>query len=257
VRFLPLGSGSSGNATLVEFDSTRFLVDAGLSARGLAQRLQAAGLSPRSVDWILLSHEHQDHCRGAQRFSVQHGVPVICSHATLEAMDRSPRHFADWIALPEDRPLDLGPVQVDAFPVPHDAARPVGFVIHGDGLRIGLATDLGHATTLTLHRLRGCHLLMIESNYDPGLLQRGPYPWQLKQRVSSRTGHLSNQQAAAVLQQTVDDECRAVVMAHLSEQNNRPGLVRQLAANSLSSSGRNRVALRVAAARRPTPPVHL
>lgn len=256
MRFLPLGSGSAGNATLVEFGSVRLLVDAGLSARALAHRLESVGVPPASVNWILLSHEHRDHCRGAELFSNLFGATVICSHATLEAMNRSPSHFSDWTALPEGALLDLGTVQVDAFPIPHDAARPVGFVIHGAGLRIGVATDLGHATTLALERLRGCHLLMLESNYDPDLLQRGPYPWQIKQRVAGRTGHLSNAQAADVLRRTIGPESRAVVMAHLSEKNNRPALVRQLAGESLAGNG-NRVALRIAAARMPTPAIQL
>jgi len=257
VRFVPLGSGSSGNATLVELGSTRLLVDAGLSARALGQRLEAIGVAPDDLDALLLSHEHQDHCRGAQRFSKLHRVPVICSHATLEAMDRSPSHFATWTPLPEDRLLDLGAMRIESFPVPHDAASPVGFVIHGEGLRVGVATDLGHATTLALHRLRGCHVLMIESNYDPGLLQDGPYPWQLKQRVSSRTGHLSNEQAASLLENAVDGECCAVVMAHLSERNNRPELVRRSAANALARAGASRASLRIAAPRRPTPEIRL
>jgi phosphoribosyl 1,2-cyclic phosphodiesterase len=256
VRFLPLGSGSAGNSTLIEFGSTRLLVDAGLSAKALAERLESVGVQPNTISWVLLSHEHQDHCRGAERFSRLFGVPVVCSHATLEAMNRSPSHFSDWTALTEGAPLDLGPVSVDAFPIPHDAARPVGFVIHGAGLRIGVATDLGHATTLALERLRGCHVLMLESNYDPDLLQRGPYPWSIKQRVAGRTGHLSNSQAADVLRQTLGPESQAVVMAHLSEQNNRPALVRQLAGESLADSG-NRVSLRIAAARTPTPAIHL
>jgi phosphoribosyl 1,2-cyclic phosphodiesterase len=257
VQFVPLGSGSQGNATLVDFGSTRLLVDAGLSARALALRLEATGVAPQTIDRVLLSHEHQDHSRGAERFSQRHGVPVSCSWATLEALDRSPEHFARWEPFPEGRPLDLGAVRVEAFQVPHDAARPVGFVLHGEGLRVGVATDLGHATTLVVERLRGCHLLMIESNHDSDLLRDGPYPWHLKQRVGGRMGHLSNAEAASLLARTVDDDCRAVVLAHLSERNNTPELARSAAAGALASAGRHRVAMRVARCRRPTPPVQL
>lgn len=257
MRFLPLGSGSRGNAVLVDFGAARVLVDAGLSARALATRLEAVGYAPRDVDWIVLSHEHQDHTRGAERFSKRHGVPVVCYPATLEAMDRSPAHFAEWHALPEEGPMDLGPVQVDAFPVPHDAARPAGFVLSDGQLRVGIATDLGHATTLVVQRLRGCHLLMVESNYDPELLQNGPYPWHIKQRVSSRTGHLSNEMAADLLTQTVEEECQAVVLGHLSENNNRPDLARRVAAGALAGAGRRRLSMRVAMARGPTPAVEL
>ncbi len=256
-RFAPLGSGSSGNATLVELGRTRLLIDAGLSARALRGRLESIGVAPRTIDAIVLSHEHHDHGGGAERFSRRHGVPVVCSVETLSAMDRSPSHFAEWIPLPQQRPLELGDVRVEAFPVPHDAVRPVGFVIHGEGLRIGLATDLGHATTLVVERLRGCNLLMIESNHDPAMLRDGPYPWQLKQRVGGRMGHLSNDEAASLLGQAVDDRCRAVVLAHLSQKNNTPDLARRTAAQALTRAGVKRVAMRVAAQRRPTPAILL
>lgn len=257
MRFIPLGSGSTGNATLLEFSSTRVLVDAGLSARALERRLQAVGVDPDAIDWILLSHEHQDHARGAERFSRKHGAAVVCAPATLEALDLSPSHLASWQPLPDCGELDLGQFCVEAFAVPHDAARPVGFVLRGDGLRIGVATDLGHATTLVLQRLLGCHLLMIESNYDPELLSRGPYPWHLKQRVAGRMGHLSNHEAADLLQRTVNGECQAVVLAHLSEKNNRPELARRAAGEALATAGHKRVTMRVARARCPTPAVEL
>jgi len=257
MRLVPLGSGSTGNATLVEFGATRLLVDAGLSARALGQRLEAAGVAPASVGWLLLSHEHGDHVRGAQRFSRLHGLQVLSSFETLEAMNCSPKDFSSWAPLPEVGRLDLGGVEVEPFPVPHDAARPVGFVLHGEGLRVGLATDLGHATTLVRQRLRGCHVLMLESNHDDSMLRDGPYPWHLKQRVSGRRGHLSNADAAALLGHVVDDACGAVVLAHLSEKNNRPALARDCAARALADAGQGRVAMRVAAARRPTPAVQL
>jgi phosphoribosyl 1,2-cyclic phosphodiesterase len=257
MRFIPLGSGSRGNATLVELGSTKLLVDAGLSARALGARLNAVGVSAADIDFILLSHDHGDHVRGAERFSRMHGVPVVCSPETLEAMDLSHSHFASWFPLSENGPMTLGDCEVDPFPVPHDAARPVGFVITGEGLRIGMATDLGCATTVVLERLRGCNVVMIESNHDAEMLLNGPYPWHLKQRVAGRTGHLSNDEAASVLRDVVDDSCRVVVMAHLSEQNNTPELARSAAARALSAAGRKRVGMRVAAAGRPTPAVEL
>lgn len=257
MRLLPLGSGSRGNATLVEVAGRRLLVDAGLSARMLANRLRAAGVEPGSIDWILLSHEHQDHSRGAERFSRAHGTAVVASVATLEAMDRSPTHFAAWRPLPDDGRLVLEDVVIDAFPVPHDAARPVGFVVSGDGVRVGFATDLGHATTLVVERLRGCHALLVEANHDSRMLQEGPYPWSLKQRVSGRLGHLSNGEAADLLERVVDGECRAVVLAHLSEKNNTPELARRAAGRALAAAGGSRVAMRVASPRGATPEVRI
>ncbi len=256
MRLLPLASGSSGNALLVELGGMRLLVEAGLSARRIAQRLAGVGVDPQRIDGLLLSHEHADHARGAETFSRTYGVPLICSIQTLEALDASPAHFAAWHSLGPGV-CDLGGIRVESFPVPHDAAAPVGFVLHGEGLRIGIATDLGHATTLVRQRLRGCHLLMIEANHDDRMLRDGPYPWPLKQRVAGRLGHLSNREAAEVLSETVDDRTQAVVLAHLSEHNNTPALARQAAGRALAGGPGKRVALRIAVPHRPTAVVEL
>jgi phosphoribosyl 1,2-cyclic phosphodiesterase len=255
LRFQPLASGSAGNATLVELASTRLLVDAGLSARALAERLRRVGLEPGALDAILLTHEHVDHARGARRLSKLHGVPVISFPETLDAMDCSHVHLAAWQPLVAGRRLALGDLVIEPFPVPHDARYTAGFVLHGEGLQVGIATDLGHATTLVVERLRRCDLVMIESNHDDRMLLDGPYPWHVKQRVQGRYGHLSNHEAAAVLRQAVGDGCRAVVLAHLSESNNRPALVRRIAGGALAQAGRTRVDLRIASADGPTPPV--
>jgi phosphoribosyl 1,2-cyclic phosphodiesterase len=257
VRLVPLASGSKGNAALLEFGSTRLLLDAGLSAKRLAVRLGEVGVEPRDISAVLLSHEHEDHTRGAELFSRRHGTPVACCWQTLEAMDRSPAHFTEWMSFNSGETFDVGDVKVLPFPVPHDAAKPVGFVIEGEGMRVGMVTDLGHATTLVLERLRGCEVLMIESNHDNQMLMDGPYPWHLKQRVSGRLGHLSNREAAEMLRHTAAENCRAVVLTHLSEKNNTPALARQAAANVLASNGNGRVEMRVASQIKPTPPICL
>jgi len=257
MRLIPLASGSRGNATLVEFGETRLLVDAGVSAKQLTLRLQSVGVDPASIHCMLLSHEHQDHTRGAERFSKLYGVPVACTAKTLAALDVSPIHVAEWWALPETGLTEIGPIRVESFPVPHDAAQPVGFVLHGDGMRVGIALDLGHATTLVRERLRGCEILMIESNHDVALLRDGPYPWHLKQRVGGRMGHLSNHETAELLRQTVGPDCRAVVLAHLSEKNNTHALARRIAGGAVFEAGGRRVEMRIASARSVTPPVSI
>lgn len=257
VRVLPLGSGSSGNATLVEFGTTRLLVDAGLSSLELSRRLEAAGCPPSSVDLVLLTHEHRDHTRGVERFSMRHRVPVACVPETLEAMNLSRSHLASWTPIHGGTPLDLGAVRVEPFPVPHDAACPLGFVLHGNGVRVGIAVDLGHATTLVVERLRGCHVLAVESNHDGRMLLEGPYPWHLKQRIGGRMGHLNNDDAASLLARAADEECRAVFLVHLSEKNNTHALARSAASRAMASAGRRRFEMRVAEARRPSVPVIL
>jgi phosphoribosyl 1,2-cyclic phosphodiesterase len=251
VRIVPLASGSRGNATLVEMGSTRVLVDAGLSLRGLEERLAAVGVPPASLAALLLSHEHHDHAQGASRFSLRHRVPVGAVPETLAGLDLGPAHVAAWQPLETGCRLDVGAIRVEAFPVPHDARHPVGFVLEGEGVRVGIVTDLGHATTLVVERLRGCHVLFVESNHDDRMLLEGPYPWHLKQRVSGRMGHLSNVEAAALVERAAGPETRAVVLGHLSEKNNRPGLARDAASAALVRAGCRRVEMRVAPARHP------
>jgi phosphoribosyl 1,2-cyclic phosphodiesterase len=251
MRVLPLASGSRGNATLVEigagrglFGPTRLLVDAGLSARELTRRLRQAGVDPRSIAALLLSHEHDDHARGAELFSRLHGVPVLCARETLAALDRTERHFSGWRPLVTGRTERIDGVDVQVFPVPHDAAAPVGFVIAGDGRRCGIATDLGHVTPLVVDSLRGCDLLLVEFNHDDRMLQGGPYPLQVKRRVAGGLGHLSNREAAALLRLSAVDGCRVVVLAHLSETNNTPELAER---SARAAVGRKGPEIRVAA----------
>lgn len=257
VRVVPLGSGSSGNATLVEMGPTRLLVDCGLSARDLEGRLAAVGVGPRQLAGVLISHEHHDHARGLERFSKRHRLPVFATWEALEALDLSPAHLGAWAPFEPGASFDAGGVRVEPFPVPHDARNPVGFVLEGEGIRVGIATDLGHVTTLVVERLRRCHLLVVESNHDDRMLVEGPYPWALKQRVGGNLGHLSNAESADLLFRAAGEECRGVVLAHLSEKNNTAALARASASLALSSAGRARVAMRIAERRRPTPEVVL
>ena len=263
MRVLPLASGSRGNALLVEFGPgglfrpTRLLVDAGLSERELTRRLAASGVRPGEVDALLLSHEHDDHARGAERFSRLHGVPLLCTAGTLEALDRSPQHFAKWLPLVAGRPTEVSGVAVEPFAVPHDAREPLGFVLGGSGRRLGIVTDLGHVTPVVRKHLRGCEFLVVESNHDDRMLLDGPYPWQLKQRVSGRLGHLSNTEAAELVRETADGACRFVLLAHLSEHNNTRRLAQAAVERGLSRRAGRRPEIRVAAPLGPSPPLML
>jgi phosphoribosyl 1,2-cyclic phosphodiesterase len=258
VRVVPLGSGSSGNATLVEFGDRKILVDAGLSARDLAARLSACGVDPKTLNAIILSHEHHDHARGLHRFALTHKVPVFTTPEALEALNLAPHHLGGaWHPFDPGTPFDAYGVSVLPFAVPHDAANPVAFVLAGEGFRVGIATDLGHATTLVMERLRGCHILLVEANHDDGMLVRGKYPWALKQRIGGRLGHLSNEEAAMLLSAVADDDCRAVILAHLSEHNNTAALARRAVSTALSGAGRKHYAMRVAERRMPTPAVEI
>jgi phosphoribosyl 1,2-cyclic phosphodiesterase len=263
MRITPLASGSRGNATLVEFPSAdlfgglRILVDAGLSSRELERRLAAVEVEPGSIDAIVLTHEHDDHARGAQRFSGRHGVALCCTPATLDALDRSPTDFASWMPLECGVASRIGEASCLPFRVPHDAAEPVGFVLECRGKRFGIVTDLGHATADVVKHLSGCQVLMIEANHDERMLQQGPYPWALKRRVSGATGHLSNREAAALVEQVAREESRWVVLAHLSEKNNTEELAEAQVSRTLRRIGAARTGVRVAMPGVPTPSVEV
>lgn len=257
IRVVPLGSGSSGNATLVSFGPRSLLVDAGLSARDLAARLDAVGTAPSKLAAILLSHEHHDHARGVERFANRHRIPVFSTPATLDALNLAPRLLPAWHPFEAGTPFEIDGVRVHPFSVPHDAVDPVAFVLEGAGGRVGVATDLGHATTLVIERLRGCQALLVESNHDDRMLVRGPYPWALKQRIGGRLGHLSNAEAATLLAAAAGDDLQAVILGHLSEKNNTAALARTTAASALAAAGRTRYAMRIAARRTPTAEVVL
>jgi phosphoribosyl 1,2-cyclic phosphodiesterase len=230
LRFRNLGSGSSGNATVVEGRNgtqvTRLLVDCGLGIRQLDARLARAGLAACEVDAIFITHEHSDHIGCAQSFAVRHRIPVWMSHGTHAALGEP--DFDGLLRIAHDGgPVELGAFGFLPFTVPHDAREPLQLRCTDGAVHLGVLTDLGHATTHVLAQLRGCHALMLESNHDPELLAQSRYPDFLKRRVGGRFGHLANAAAAAIAQDLQHDGLRRVVAAHLSERNNRPELARQ------------------------------
>ncbi len=224
LRVAVLGSGSGGNSTIVESADGCLLLDAGFSCRELERRLDIVGRSAADVDAVLLTHEHDDHSRGACRFARRHQVPVYGTRGTC----RGPRlrelgAFAR--PLGPGVPLTVAGFRIEVFPVPHDAREPVGIVVESSlGYRVGLATDLGRRTAQAWRSLRALDILLLESNHDLDMLRTGPYPWRLKERVASARGHLSNEEAAAGLDELLSDRLSWVVLCHLSETNNSPAM---------------------------------
>lgn len=217
-----LASGSKGNSIYLESHGRALVIDAGLSARELMRRMALAGADPGKVEGILVSHEHSDHNRGVRALARRLRVPVLATSGTLDRTE-----LADDITcrvIRSGESSGLGPFSVLPFTLPHDAAEPVGFIIESDGIRVGLATDLGYCTALVAERLSGADAIIIESNHDLKMLLDGPYPWFLKQRVKSRMGHLSNASSAAVLADLTHPDLQHVILAHLSEVNNDPDL---------------------------------
>ncbi len=221
MRICLLASGSKGNAIYVESRDSRLLIDAGLSAREITQRLAVIGVDPDDLDAVLVTHEHHDHCRGLGPLARRHRLPVFLhpeARRALPGLGRIDHH----------REFDAGDswifrdLEIASFPLTHDAAAPVGFTVQSKAGKVGIATDLGIATRLVADRLRDCRVLVLESNHDEELLRDGPYPWHLKQRIRSNHGHLSNVATAELLDGLLWDGLEAVFLAHLSETNNRP-----------------------------------
>lgn len=218
-----LGSGSSGNTTLVSDGTTHILVDVGLSGRETARRLRECGLEPDKISAIVISHEHGDHCRGVGPFAKNLDIPVFMTEAALAcsglALDSRKYH-----RIGSGESFDINGILFTGFSVPHDAIDPLGFVIEKDGVKIGIVLDLGYLSNLVIERLKGCDGIILESNHDVEMLKVGPYPWALKQRVMSRRGHLSNDSVAQYLGNDFDGKAEHVVLAHLSKNNNLPEL---------------------------------
>jgi phosphoribosyl 1,2-cyclic phosphodiesterase len=247
IRLAVLGSGSGGNATLVEGGGACVLVDAGFSCRGLVQRLRYAGVEPEALDAVLVTHEHADHVGGAAAFAESFGVPVFCTRGTARAAG-----LLNTNSFEAGRPFAVERLEITPFAVPHDAADAVGFVLEAEGLRVGYATDLGHSPQAVRDGLRECDLLVIESNHDVGLLRAGPYPQSVKDRVLSRHGHLDNEAAADLLCDVSEGRTQTIVLAHLSETNNRPELALGAIARRFAAHGRRLPELRAADQRRPS-----
>jgi phosphoribosyl 1,2-cyclic phosphodiesterase len=227
-----LASGSSGNAAFVATERTRILVDAGLSVKELTRRLALAGEEPERLSAVLVTHEHSDHVAGLARLVRRYRVPVFATHCTAPALA-----WGDFTPTVETfqagARLSVGDIDVHSFTVPHDAADPVGFCFHAEGIKIGLATDLGYITENVKVHLRGTHVLLLESNHDLDMLKVGPYPWSVKQRVMSRVGHLSNACMSDFLVSDWQPAAPNLVLGHLSEHNNHPEIVRLIANQAL------------------------
>jgi phosphoribosyl 1,2-cyclic phosphodiesterase len=217
-----LASGSKGNAIYVSDDRTAILVDAGLSGIEIERRMQAACIDVRSLKAILVSHEHSDHIRGVGILARRYRLPVYITSETATAAAQSLGRIDRMQHFEIGRSFAIDDLAIHPFATSHDASDPAGFTISQNGRKIGIATDLGIATAMVKQHLQACSLVVLEANHDPTMLTEGPYPWPLKQRIKSRSGHLSNQDSGDLLAQLKHDGLSHVILAHLSETNNTP-----------------------------------
>jgi len=222
LRFASLGSGSRGNASLVEFGSTLLMIDCGLPLKVVEARLRAVGREPRDVTALLVTHEHNDHAHGVASFARRYNTPLWMTAGTASAIGG----LANVSLLSPHRGLTIGAVDVQPYPVPHDAREPCQFVLAAGGRRVGILTDAGHVTAHMCERLAPCDAVAVECNHDLDSLLSGPYPESLKTRIASRFGHLNNAQTTELLGRLDRARLQWIVALHLSEQNNSPERVR-------------------------------
>ncbi|HEX8846412.1 MAG TPA: MBL fold metallo-hydrolase [Pyrinomonadaceae bacterium] len=273
MKFTVLGSGSTGNAILIAAGETRVLVDAGLSAREMVRRLTSVGCDPSQLDGVIVTHEHSDHAGGLRVLLKSLDCPVYISGKTHEAYisehSRSsdePRKRADVLRdrveeIESSKDFRVGVIDFHPFTIPHDAADNFGFTATHEGVCVATLMDFGHITTLITERLRGCAAIIIESNHSRDMLKAcDVYPWELKQRILSRTGHLSNEDVADWLREGFDGTARHIVLAHLSQRANNPYLAKISAETALSERSplfRTDTEISLSFAKEPTPWIEL
>ena len=239
MKICTLASGSSGNSLFVETRRTKILVDAGISHRQLTVRLKKLGVQMSDIDAVLITHEHTDHVAAIPQIK----APVYVSSSTVSLWKDKVKDLKEF---EPGSQFFLNDTLITPFPVPHDALDPVGFTIEIDHKKLGIVTDIGSVTALVRERLRGSNALILEFNYDEGMLLYSSYPWDLKQRIKSRLGHLSNEDAAGLLQNLIHEELRYVILAHLSEVNNTPKKALERAHSAIIKNGSEHIRLSVA-----------
>lgn len=235
MRFASLGSGSAGNALVVEVQHTIVMLDCGFGIKETLARLARLGLSPADIDGIVITHEHDDHAGGAFKFAAKYNIPVWLTYGTLKMAARyfPGRHALQLNVIDSHLAFEIQDVTIQPFPVPHDAREPVQYVFSDGSVRLGVLTDVGRTTPHIEEQLNACNALVLECNHDAGMLQTGPYSWPLKKRVGGELGHLENSDSAKLLSRLDNSKLQHVIAAHLSAKNNTPLLAQTALAKVL------------------------
>ncbi len=221
IKICHLASGSAGNSLLIESGEESILIDAGISARQIKLRMEKIGSDLSSLKGIVITHEHSDHIRGLDVFSREVKVPVYLNERTHNVLLKKLKNpICKPHIMDTGSEVFIGGFRVRTFAIPHDAEEPVGVIVWKNSTKIGIATDLGHSTHLVRERLGGANILILESNHNVSCLMKGPYPWTLKQRIRGKEGHLSNEDALALLCYLRHDDLRHVIFSHVSDKNN-------------------------------------
>ena len=235
----PLVSGSAGNSIYISCGGVRLLVDCGVSAARVEAGLREIGVDIDDLDGILITHEHVDHVRGLGVLCRKHGVPVYANEGTWQGIflkeTNIPARCVRTFFTGED--FYIGGMNINPFPIPHDATEPVGFAFSFQGMKCAVATDIGHIASGWVEAVSGAQALVLEANHDVEMVERGPYPKRLQQRILGRNGHLSNEACAKVMLELVKKGAKAVSLAHLSADNNLPELAYNTVCEALCEAG--------------------
>lgn len=232
MRIINLASGSKGNSTLIEHEETSILVDAGISAKLIKEKLLQVGSNVEKLSAILISHNHIDHIKAVVRIANQYNIKVFAPAECYldEKLHKLEKQLRNNIGLEN---FWIGDIEIETFEVPHDALKTIGFIFYADGNKVSLVTDVGVLNELSLGRMANSNLVMIESNYDENMLENGPYPYQLKRRIASNMGHLSNRESAKCILKLSKYGTKHFMLMHLSEINNTPEIAYNTVMNVL------------------------
>lgn len=248
-KFCTLFSGSSGNCSLVQTETTKVLIDAGESTKKITEALNSINIDPKDINGIIITHEHSDHIKGLGNFSKKYGTPVFANKETWNAMPKQREKIEEnnikYFTFDD---FSIGDIKIKAFPIPHDAANPCGFNIYYKKKKMSIVTDVGHMNKEIISNLEKSSFLLLESNYEPEVLKCSPYPYLLKMRIQGPNGHLSNIDAGKTISYLSNHGLKNVMLGHLSKENNFPELAYKTVLNELieNNTSENIVSLNVA-----------
>ena len=253
-NFCSLYSGSSGNSLFIETKNTKLLVDAGVSSKKIETALNDINVDPKSLDGILITHEHIDHVQGLGTLSKKFDLPVFVNQETLDAMPKQRDKISDKNikTFKVSDKFEIGDLKIKPFSIPHDAANPCGFNIFKDNKKISIATDIGHMTNPILKSLEESLFIMLEANYDPEILRCSSYPFTLKSRIAGPIGHLPNEMAGKTISHLLKYGLKNAMLGHLSKESNFPELAYQTVVDELISNNYNENTINLSVASRDT-----
>ncbi len=237
IRFQSIVSGSSGNCTLVCCNKTKILIDCGISGKKVTAYLNDMGINPCELDRILVTHEHIDHTTGVGIMSRKFHIPILASEGTWSGMQIGKIDEENRQIFSKPEPMEIGDIKITPFDIPHDAMQPTGFVLEAENKKFAIATDMGHITDKVIENLTGCDGVILESNYDDHMLQTGPYPQMLKDRIAGSNGHLANSDAGKLASYLAKNGTKNIMLGHLSNENNSPEIAFSEVARELDFGG--------------------